>query len=132
MMDHFRQRHLRGVFVTEHHHAERVPDENDVDPAFIKQTRGRIIVGREGGDPLAPPFSLTKILHRRRPYHFKPSRTTAVAAVNRPSKMLTDSVCFGRTRSGRISANGRRTNSRSAIRGWGNCKAPVSIARSPK
>ena len=45
VMDHFRERDLRGVFVAEHHHTQRVAHQDDVDPAFIEQTSGRIIIG---------------------------------------------------------------------------------------
>ena len=36
MMQHFFQRYGRRVFVTKHHHAQRVPHKDDVDSAFIK------------------------------------------------------------------------------------------------
>src|SRR5688572_27572264 len=132
MMHHLSQRHLRGVFISENHHAQGIAHQDDVDPAFVEQPRSRIIVGGQGRHPLAPPFSVAKILHGVRLYHSKSTRTTAVASGNRRSKTLTDSVCFGRTKSGLISASGRRTNSRSAMRGWGSRKAPVSISSSPK
>ena len=67
VVQHFLERHLGRVFVTEHDHADRIADEDDVDPAFIEQTGGRIIISGQRGDAFArdvygrenPPSSAT-------------------------------------------------------------------------
>jgi hypothetical protein len=65
VVQHLGQRNLRCVLITEHHHANRIAHENDVDTTFVEQTRRGIIVGRKRGDFLAALFHLAKILHRR-------------------------------------------------------------------
>ena len=63
VMQHLLERHARGVFVPEHYHPQGIAHQNDVDPAFIEQTRGRIIVGCERGDFFAALLHFSKIFH---------------------------------------------------------------------
>src|SRR5207249_9202684 len=49
---------------TKYNHPHRVAHENDVDAAFVEQSRRGIIVSRQRGDFLTPFFYLPKILHR--------------------------------------------------------------------
>ena len=64
MMQHFFQCDTRGVLITKYNHPHRVAHENDVDAAFVEQSRSGIIVSRQRGDFLTPFFYLPKILHR--------------------------------------------------------------------
>ncbi len=41
---------LGGIRKTEHHHAERVADEEDIHAVFIEQTGARVVIGREDRD----------------------------------------------------------------------------------
>src|SRR5689334_8432782 len=50
MMHHLVEHHLRGVFVTQYNHSDRIADQDDVEAAFIEQTRRRIIVSSQRGD----------------------------------------------------------------------------------
>ena len=36
VVQHFRQRDISGVFITEHHHADRIAHQDDVDPTLIE------------------------------------------------------------------------------------------------
>ena len=66
VMPHVLQRHQRRVRIAEHHHAERIADQHEIDSALIQQPRRGIIIGRErcdlfsaalhrvkGGDPFS-------------------------------------------------------------------------------
>ena len=64
VMDHFRERDLGGVFVAKNDHADRIANQNDVNPAFVQQPAGWIIVGGQRRDTFAPQFLVAKILHR--------------------------------------------------------------------
>src|SRR5438270_11620411 len=50
VMHHLIEHHLRRVFVTQHNHSDRIADQDDVEAAFIEQTRRRIIVSSQRGD----------------------------------------------------------------------------------
>src|ERR1051325_3343919 len=62
-MQHFVQRYIRRIVVTEDHHAYRVAHENDVDATLIEQARSRIIVRRQRRDLLTAFFHLLEIFH---------------------------------------------------------------------
>src|SRR5436305_13438080 len=64
MMQHFIQSYLGCVFVAEHNHPQRIADQDNVEPAFIEQTRGWIIVGSQRRDALAAPLHFTKFFCR--------------------------------------------------------------------
>src|SRR6266481_6200998 len=64
MMQHFIQSYLGRVFVAEHNHPQRIADQDNVEAAFIEQTRGWIIVGSQRGDALAAPLHFTKFFCR--------------------------------------------------------------------
>lgn len=60
----FGERDVRGVRITENDHADGVADEEDGHASFIKEARGGIIVGREGGDFFAAGLGLGDPLGR--------------------------------------------------------------------
>src|SRR6266446_5251398 len=64
MMQHFIQSYLRRVFVTEHNHPQRIANQDNVEAAFIEQTRGWIIVSSQRGDALAALLHFTKFFCR--------------------------------------------------------------------
>ena len=63
VMQHLFERHARGVFIPEHHHAQRIAHQDNIDPTFIEQARRRIIVSRQRGNFLATLFHFSKIFH---------------------------------------------------------------------
>ena len=64
VMQHFVQRHLGRVFVSQHHHPKGIADQDNIEAAFIEQTRGRIIVGGQRGDALSAPLHFAKFFCR--------------------------------------------------------------------
>ena len=50
VVQHVIERDVGGVRKPEHHHAQRIADQQDVHAAFIEQAGGRVIVGGERGD----------------------------------------------------------------------------------
>ena len=50
VVQHVVERDVGGVRKPEHHHAERIADQQDVHATFVEQARGRVIVGGERGD----------------------------------------------------------------------------------
>ncbi len=56
MMLHLRHRHVRGVRIAEHDHAQRIADENQRNARLVEQLRHRKIIGRERGDLFAARF----------------------------------------------------------------------------
>jgi hypothetical protein len=44
--------------MSEHNHAERVADEDEVDAGFVDEARGGVVVCGDGGDGLAGEFFL--------------------------------------------------------------------------
>src|SRR5205807_3041812 len=64
MMQHFIQSYLGRVFVAEHNHPQRIADQDNVEAAFIEQTRGWIIIGGQRGDALAALLHFTKFFCR--------------------------------------------------------------------
>ena len=63
-MQHFIQSYLGRVFVAEHNHPQRIADQDNVEAAFIEQTRGWIIVGSQRRDALAASLHFTKFFCR--------------------------------------------------------------------
>ncbi len=55
-----RQRRLEPV----HDHPQRVAHQNHIDPAFIDQARGGIVIGSEHGNRLAALLLVTEIVQR--------------------------------------------------------------------
>src|SRR4051812_38556238 len=109
-MDNLLQRDLRRVGITEHHHAKRIADQDDVDAAFIQQSRRWIIVGGQGGHLFPAPFHLAKVLHGS--YQTFVRRDTLADSGSKASNSLTVFFCPGKVNSGRISASGASTKRR--------------------
>ncbi len=63
VMQHLVQCYIRSVRITQNYHAHGVAHEDDVDATLIEQTRGGIIVRREGSDLLTAMLHLAKIFH---------------------------------------------------------------------
>ena len=53
--------HARRVRQTEHDHAQGISHEEQIHAGFIKQTRGRVIVGRQYSDRLSLDFTLGEL-----------------------------------------------------------------------
>src|SRR6266446_1980025 len=156
MMQHFIQSYLRRVFVTEHNHPQRIADQDNVEAAFIEQTRGWIIVGSQRRDALAALLHFTKFFSRvhsaksRRVellpespgvvetppsnsnYHLSVRRIILAGSGNCASSSPTLFVCPGKRKSGAMSHNGCSTNLRSVIRGCGNCNIASSRRSLPQ
>src|SRR5271168_1848169 len=49
-MHHFIERHRQRVLITEHHHAERIANQQNIHARFIEKQRGGIVVGRYAGN----------------------------------------------------------------------------------
>src|SRR5271168_757079 len=49
-MHHFIERHRQRVLITEHHHAERIANQQNIHARFIEKQRGVIVVGCEAGN----------------------------------------------------------------------------------
>src|SRR5271168_4646261 len=49
-MHHFIERHRQRVLITEHHHAERIANQQNIHARFIEKQRGGIVVGCEAGN----------------------------------------------------------------------------------
>ena len=69
VMQHFVERHLSSILVTEHNHSDRIAYQNDIQPTFIEQTGRRIIVGRQRSDAFAPSLHFSEFF-----YHFSVTR----------------------------------------------------------
>jgi len=48
---------IGGIWKAEHHHAERIADEENIDTCFVEEASGGVIVGGEDGEFFAPEFS---------------------------------------------------------------------------
>ena len=48
---------IGGVWKAEHHHAERIADEENIDAGFVEEASGGVIVGGEDGEFFATEFS---------------------------------------------------------------------------
>ena len=60
VMHHLVERHRNRALVPEHHHAERIADEQRIDAGSIEQTRHRGVIRGEHGDLLAALFLLAE------------------------------------------------------------------------
>ena len=56
MVDHFVHGNGEGVLVSQGYHPDRIPDQNDIDPAFIDQPGGAVIIGGQCGNFSLVPF----------------------------------------------------------------------------
>jgi hypothetical protein len=54
---HLLHRHVRGVRITQHHHAQRISDQDQRQPRLVQQLRHGKIVRRERGNFLAAGFA---------------------------------------------------------------------------
>ena len=132
VMQHLVERDRRRIFIPKDDHPDRIAHQNDIDPAFIQQPGGRIIVSRQRGDFFTAAFHLAKLLDQTGHYHFSIRHSTLADSSSSASNSRTVAVCFGKTSSGRISASGRNTNFLKCMRGWGNCNRSLLILRRPQ
>ena len=150
MADHVLERHGGGVGVTEHNHAERIADEDEVKPGFVEQARRRVIVGGERRDFALLAFEFPEtgdgVVHAAgktnlapigaggKPgcvHHTDGARRTAGISGSAASNSSIVQTCPGKTNPGRMSASGWRTKRRAANRGCGTTSPGLSIRRSP-
>ena len=88
VMQHLFQRHTRGVLIPKHHHSHRIAHEDDVDAAFVEQSRGGIIVSRQRSDFLTALLHLAKILHGHLLERSAADLRTQACGKKRPSKTM--------------------------------------------
>ena len=50
MADHIVHRHRQGSVITEHRHAQAVPDKDHFDPGLFLKIGGRVIIAGQPGD----------------------------------------------------------------------------------
>jgi hypothetical protein len=67
VVQHVRHRHRQRAVVPEHHHAERITDQDHIDTGTVGQPRERMIVGRHHDDATA----LTLHVAQRRDRHLR-------------------------------------------------------------
>ena len=60
VVNHVGHGHLGGVGLAEDDHAERIADEQKIEPTAIEQTRGRVVVGGQPGEAPASGFGCAK------------------------------------------------------------------------
>ena len=60
MVQHLVDRHRERIFVAEHGHGQRVPNQHHIDTGFIHQPRARIVVGGQAGYGLVLSFSIVE------------------------------------------------------------------------
>jgi hypothetical protein len=50
VVNHVFHGHRKGVLVTQHHHAQRIADQDGIHAGAIERQRGRVVVGGDHGD----------------------------------------------------------------------------------
>ena len=73
VMDHVGHGHRHGGIIAKHDHPQRIADQDDVDPRFLRQTGRWIIIGRQHDDlftSLLHPQEVIQGLHEISPLVF--------------------------------------------------------------
>ena len=54
MMNHILHSHRQGIFISKHHHAQRISYQNHINSCLVYQLRHRIIISSEHGNFFSP------------------------------------------------------------------------------
>ena len=84
VMDHFIQRDLGGIGVSEHHHAEGIADQKNMNPRLIQESGGGVIIGGQCRDR-HPTFHRPNAIDRQLgPLHDRDVRVETGACHQKP------------------------------------------------
>ena len=72
VIDHFFQGDAQTVFVPLHHHAERVADQQAIDPGRVEQPGHGVIVGGQHRQPFAAALGSHEVGNGHRPEFARP------------------------------------------------------------